>query len=98
MYSCGGTNSVSPWNKANLSTVNNTSEQSAQSSDLLPLNELPAKEKLLVPEILDEEESKVVEKTIDAFKSRGHFDDFRKDILDAIERLVSLSKNNIFFS
>ena len=85
-----GPNLGSNWNKPNHANVNNApSGSSASSGDLLPLNELPAKEKLLVPEILDQEESKVVEKTIDAFKSRGHFDEFRKDILDAFERLVS---------
>ena len=57
-------------------------------SSLLSLNELPARERLLVPEVLDAEETTVVEKTIDAFKSRGHFDDFRKEFLDAMEKMV----------
>ena len=64
-------------------------------SSLLSLNELPAREKLLVPEVLDAEETQVVEKTIDAFKSRGHFDDFRKEFLDGIEKLVSKHWTNV---
>ena len=75
-----------------------------ESSGTLSLNELPAREKLLVPEVLDAEENAVVEKAIEAFKSRGHFDEFRKDFMNGIEQLVRITSLNsiinmrLFFS